>query len=291
VAGIVIAYFVDYALAGAEAWRWMLGLSVVPSLLVLVVLARLPDTPRWYVMQGRHDEARATLAVTDPEVDADAELADIEADLRSERGGAIGEMLRAPYLRATVFVVGLGFLIQITGINAVVFYSPMIFKEMGFTGNASLLLLPALVQVGSLIATLVSLSVVDRFGRRLRVARVGLRLRELPSRLRSIGASAMLTANLGANVLIALYFLSVLESLGGTATFGMFAALAAIAFAFVWWLAPETKGRPLEDIRAYWENGGRWPESRSGRRGALHAHAGARADRVALGRQAGGPKW
>jgi MFS family permease len=52
VAGIVIAYFVDYALAGAEAWRWMLGLSAVPSLLVLFVLARLPDTPRWYVMQA-----------------------------------------------------------------------------------------------------------------------------------------------------------------------------------------------------------------------------------------------
>src|ERR1044071_6766747 len=75
-------------------------------------------------------------------------------------------MVPNPYLRATVFVVGLGFLIQITGINAVVFYSPMIFKEMGFTGNASLLLLPALVQVGSLIATLVSLSIVDRLGRR-----------------------------------------------------------------------------------------------------------------------------
>ena len=81
-----------------------------------------------------------------------------------------------------------------------------------------------------------------------------------PSRLRSRGASAMLTANLGANLLIALYFLSVLESLGGTATFGMFAALATIAFGFVWWLAPETKGRPLEDIRSFWENGGRWPE-------------------------------
>jgi hypothetical protein len=36
--------------------------------------------------------------------------------------------------------------------------------------------------------------------------------------------------------------------------------LALISFAFVWWLAPETKGRPLEAIRAYWENGGRWPE-------------------------------
>ena len=275
---------------------------------MLFVLARLPDTPRWYVMKGRHDEAHATLALTDPEADADAELADIEADLRSERGGEVGEMLRAPYLRATVFVVGLGFLIQITGINAVVFYSPMIFKEMGFTGNASLLLLPALVQVGSLVATLVSLSIVDRLGRRpTLLTGIGAMLaatlllvvvfavgdlngtsgwlgfagifvftagfnfgfgslvwvyasESFPSRLRSRGASAMLTANLGANLLIALYFLSVLESLGGTATFGMFAALAAIAFAFVWWLAPETKGRPLEDIRRFWENGGRWPE-------------------------------
>ena len=166
VTGIVIAYFVDYALAGAEAWRLMLALSAVPSLARVFVLVRLPDTPRWYVMKGRHDEARATLALTDPEADPDRELAEIEEDLRSERGGAVGEMLRAPYLRATVFVVGLGFLIQITGINAVVFYSPMIFKEMGFTGNTSLLLLPALVQVGSLVATLVSLSIVDRLGRR-----------------------------------------------------------------------------------------------------------------------------
>jgi hypothetical protein len=61
-------------------------------------------------------------------------------------------------------------------------------------------------------------------------------------------------------VIIGLYFLSALESLGGTATFAMFAALAVVSFASVWWLAPETKGRPLEAIRAYWENGGRWPE-------------------------------
>src|SRR4051795_10121497 len=108
VTGIVLAYFVDYALAGGQAWRLMLGLSAVPSLLVLVVLARLPDTPRWYVMKGRMEEARATLALTDPEADADQELADIEQDLRSERGGSLGEMLRRPYLRATMFVLGLG---------------------------------------------------------------------------------------------------------------------------------------------------------------------------------------
>jgi SP family galactose:H+ symporter-like MFS transporter len=217
-------------------------------------------------------------------------------------------MLRKPYVRATLFVVGLGFLIQITGINAVVFYSPMIFKEMGFTGNAALLLLPALVQVGSLIATIVSLSVVDRLGRRptllggiaamivstilLAVVFAAGKLtgttgwlgfigvfvftagfnfgfgslvwvyasESFPARLRTMGASAMLTADLVANLVIALYFLSALDSLGGTATFSMFAALALLSFAFVWFLAPETKGRPLEAIRGYWENGGRWPE-------------------------------
>ena len=80
-----------------------------------------------------------------------------------------------------------------------------------------------------------------------------------PARLRTTGASAMLTADLIANLLIALYFLSAMKSLGGTATFAIFAGLALLSFAFVWWLAPETKGRPLEAIRAYWENGGRWP--------------------------------
>jgi MFS family permease len=217
-------------------------------------------------------------------------------------------MLRAPYRRATLFVLGLGFLIQITGINAVVFYSPLIFKEMGFTGNSALLLLPAIVQVGSLVATVVSLSIVDRIGRRptlltgiaamiastvllavvfaaggltgtggwlgfvgIFVFTAGFNFgfgslvwvyasESFPARLRTTGASAMLTADLVANLIIGLYFLSALESLGGTATFAMFAALAVISFAFVWWLAPETRGRPLEAIRAYWENGGRWPE-------------------------------
>ena len=308
VSGIVLAYFVDYALAGGGEWRLMLALSAVPSLLVVLLLLRLPDTARWYMMKGRRDRALETLRRTDPEADAEHELDEIEDDLRRERGGSVGEMLRRPYLRATLFVVGLGFLIQITGINAVVFYSPLIFKEMGFSGNAALLLLPAIVQVGSLVATVVSLSIVDRLGRRptlltgiaamtvstlllvgvfaaggltgvtgwlgflgIFVFTAGFNFgfgslvwvyasESFPARLRTTGASAMLTADLVANLIIGLYFLSALEALGGAAPFGLFAGLSALAFGFVWWLAPETKGRPLEAIRAYWENGGRWPE-------------------------------
>ena len=58
-------------------------------------------------------------------------------------------------------------------------------------------------------------------------------------------------------------FLGALGALGGSVTFGIFLALALVWFAFVYVLAPETKGRPLEAIRSYWYNGGRWPEETS----------------------------
>ena len=75
-------------------------------------------------------------------------------------------MFRKPFLRATLFVVGLGFFVQITGINAIVYYSPRIFQAMGFEGNFALLGLPALVQVAGLAAVFVSMFLVDRLGRR-----------------------------------------------------------------------------------------------------------------------------
>jgi hypothetical protein len=76
----------------------------------------------------------------------------------------------------------------------------------------------------------------------------------------------MLTADLVANLLISRFFLSVFESLGGAGTFGLFLGLAVVSFVFVAALAPETKGRPLEAIRLYWENGGRWPDASDGAR-------------------------
>jgi MFS family permease len=85
-----------------------------------------------------------------------------------------------------------------------------------------------------------------------------------PAQLRTAGSSAMLTADLVGNLVIAQFFLSVLGDIGGVATFTLFGVLAVVSFGFVWWLAPETKGRPLEDIRLFWENGGRWPAEQSG---------------------------
>jgi MFS family permease len=81
-----------------------------------------------------------------------------------------------------------------------------------------------------------------------------------PARLRSVGASAMLTSDLVANAVVAVAFLRLLQSVGGIGTFAVFGLLAVAAFGFTYRLAPETKGRPLEDIRHYWENGGTWPQ-------------------------------
>ncbi|WP_029900937.1 sugar porter family MFS transporter [Nocardia brasiliensis] len=308
VIGIIIGYLAAYLLAGTQSWRWMLGLAAVPAVLTTVLLLRLPDTARWYVMKGRIEQARQVLRRVEPDLDADAQLAEIEHGLREESGGALREMLRKPYLRATVFVVGLGFFIQITGINAIVYYSPRLFEAMGFRGHFALLVLPALVQVAALAAVLVALVLVDRLGRRpILLSGIGMMIaanalliavfvagsdfggvltvlgfvgvllftvgftfgfgalvwvyagESFPARLRSTGSSAMLTSDLVANAIVAGAFLTMLESLGGAGTFAVFGALAIVGFGFVYRLAPETKGRQLEEIQYYWANGGRWP--------------------------------
>ncbi|MXO37647.1 MFS transporter [Mycobacterium kansasii] len=302
--GIILGYLVGYLLAGSHSWRWILGLAAVPATLLLPLLMRLPDTARWYLLKGRADDARRALLRVEPEADVDTQLADMAGALGEGRG-RVSEMLRQPYRRATVFVVTLGFLVQITGINAIIYYSPRIFAAMGFTGDFALLGLPALVQLAGLSAVFVSLFSVDRWGRRpillsgiaMMIAADGLLVvtfshsagsgliggfggvllfivgfnfgfgslvwvyagESFPSRLRSMGSSVMLTSTLTGNAIVAAFFLTMLHWLGGAAVFALFGALAVISFVVVLGYAPETKGRELEEIQRYWENGGHWP--------------------------------
>jgi MFS family permease len=216
-------------------------------------------------------------------------------------------MLRIPYVRPTIFVLVLGFLVQITGINAITYYSPFIFQDIGWHGNTPLLM-QGLIEVFSVFATVAAVLVVDRIGRRrtlltgvgVMIASTALMTvlyargghfsglssalgflgilfftagfnfgfgamvwvyasESFPTGLRTAGASTMLTADLLANLLISRFFLTVFHDMGGTGTFGLFLGLAIVSFVFIWWMAPETRGRPLEAIRVYWENGGKWP--------------------------------
>ncbi|KAA6212884.1 MFS transporter [Streptomyces albofaciens JCM 4342] len=307
VAGIALTYFVNWGLSGGGHWRLMLGLSAIPAALVLIPLFRLPDTPRWYVLKGRTEKAVEVMALTDPDVDPRAETEAVRAALAEESGGSLRSLLRRPYARATLFVIGLGFFCQITGINAVTYYSPQIFEEMGFTGDGQNFLLPSFVQLASLAATVLAILIIDRLGRRVvllsGIATMTAMLAVLtavfgfghpegttlwigfgaillftaafnfgfgsliwvyageafPARLRSTGASAMLTADLVANLLIAQFFPSLMAWAGAATTFAGLGLLALAALVFAAATAPETKGRQLEEIQGYWINGGRWP--------------------------------
>lgn len=312
VVGVITGFVVAAALADVNNsynWRLMLGLAAVPAVILLPFLLRLPETARWYMLKGRREEARVSFARIEPESDIDGELDGMAASLAEESGGALAEMLRRPYLRATVFVLGLGFFIQITGINATITYGPKIFEAMGIESDQQKLLLNVGIQFIALIAVLISMRTVDRWGRRpilltgisimiaaqlamvltfatqqgdnfetwqtvlgfLGIAFINIGFvfgfgalvwvyaaEAFPSRLRALGASAMLTADLVANWIIANFFLSAMEQIGGALSFGFFAVMAVLAWFFVYKLAPETKGRDLEEIRLYWENGGKW---------------------------------
>ena len=166
VLGIIGGYLAAYALADSHSWRWMLGMAAVPALLVLPLLAKMPDTARWYLFKNRVDDARLALLRVEPNRDVEQELTEIAGAMRDEDGGKFIDMLRPRYLRATAFVVGLGFFAQLSGINGIIYYSPRLFESMGFDGTFALLVLPALVQLASLAAVLVSLVLVDRIGRR-----------------------------------------------------------------------------------------------------------------------------
>ncbi len=330
VTGIILGYVIAMILArviggaddadAAHTWRWLLGLAAIPGMLVTLLLLRLPDTARWYVMKGRRADAERVMAQIDPTTDIAAELDEVEAELRAGRALTLTQGLRkmfsGPYLKASLFVIGLGFFVQITGINAVVYYGPQIFEAMGVESDVAKLGLSALVQVFGLIAVFGSMAVIDRAGRRpilltgigvmiaanllligtflsadekgdtvtlggalTVLAFIGLVLfvagftlgfgalvwvyagESFPSELRSLGSSAMLTSDLVANVIVGLVTLQMLNAWGGSGTFMFFGAMALLAFLFVAKLAPETKGRPLDDVRHYWENGGTWPDA------------------------------
>lgn len=312
VIGIIIGFLVAALLSDVNNqynWRIMLGVAAVPAIILMPFLLRLPETARWFMLKGRREEARKSLETTDPDADIDGELDEMQASISEESGGAIGEMLRKPYLRATIFVIGLGFFIQITGINATVTYGPKIFGAMGIESDQQKLLLNVGIQFIALIAVLVSMRTVDRWGRRpILLTGIGIMIfaqllmvitfatvendqyagwqkalgfagialinigfvfgfgalvwvyssEAFPARLRAYGSSAMLTADLVANWIIANFFLSAMEKVGGAVSFGFFALMAVLAWLFVFKLAPETKGRELEEIRHYWENGGSW---------------------------------
>ncbi len=166
ISGIAAAYFVGAALSTTESWRLILSLSAIPALIVLFLVLRLPDTPRWSLMNGPRDEALELVRRVQPDVDPEEEVSIIEEDLAYEEKGSFFELFQGRFRLAATFVIGLGFLIQITGINAIVYYSPTIITQVGVEDPFTAIAVNGLIQLAGAAAVGLAFLVVDRWGRR-----------------------------------------------------------------------------------------------------------------------------
>ena len=164
VVGILLAFIVNALLANAEAWRWMLGLAAIPSLVLLIGMFFLPETPRWLVSQDRDEDARDVLRRSRNEEETEKEIRDIREVEEQEEGGL--RELAAPWVRpALVVAIGLAVFQQIIGINTIIYYAPTTLTNVGY-GAAAAIYANLIIGVVNVLMTLVAIWIIDRVGRK-----------------------------------------------------------------------------------------------------------------------------
>lgn len=166
VSGILIAFVSNYLLFGVadDAWRWMLGVQALPSLLFFVMVFAVPESPRWLVKNNSIDEAKN---VFDDVGEAHPELAvqTIQESLHMEKGMNVESLFNGRYNKPILYVVALAMFNQLSGINAIMYYAPRIFEMTGL-GKDTALLQAVSIGATNMIFTLLAISVIDKFGRK-----------------------------------------------------------------------------------------------------------------------------
>ncbi len=164
--GIVIAYISNYFISGTgpNSWRWMLGVEAIPAILFLVLILKIPRSPRWLILKRNLvDEARATLELINPD-NVDETLKNIEQSKHATNKDQHlfkSKIYRLPILLAIL----IAFFNQVSGINAIIYYAPRIFEMTGL-GASSALLSTAGIGIVNFIFTLLAMRFIDKFGRR-----------------------------------------------------------------------------------------------------------------------------
>jgi SP family arabinose:H+ symporter-like MFS transporter len=153
---------------GPHNWRWMLGLETLPAVLYFFSLFAVPESPRWLIMRGRDAQALDTMKRALGETEAAVQLQTIKTSIAAEAGRQKTPLaeLFIPAMRK-VLLIGLvvGIIQQITGINAVFFYAPMIFQQSGL-GTDAAFMQAVVVGLINVVFTVVAISLVDKLGRK-----------------------------------------------------------------------------------------------------------------------------
>lgn len=164
VLGILTAFVSNYFLKdiGENSWRWMLGVQVVPSLIYILFVLGIPESPRWLLSKNRIEEAKNILLKIDPNVNFSEMISQAEQDNNHKYENIFMKKYRFPLMLAFL----MAFFNQFSGINAFLYYAPRIFQEAGLEQNTALL---SSIGIGiiNLIFTLIGVALIDKLGRKI----------------------------------------------------------------------------------------------------------------------------
>jgi sugar porter (SP) family MFS transporter len=300
VTGILLSYLVSWLLSGLgpASWRWMFATAAVPSAVLLAALLFIPESPRWLLKQALDEEAMAVLRRINGQAAAMREAAGIRAALADETS-SYRELLARHLRRPLAIAILLAAFSQITGINTVIYYGAILFREHGGRASASSAI-GANVIIGAVnfLCTIVATMLIDKAGRKplllagsagmaasLGALAFAFRISPAPGTLiltlvlcyvaffavsfgpatwvyiaelfpTAIRGRAMSigTLTLWASCLaVTLSFLTLVQHLGASGAFAVYAFSCVAAFVFIWRVIPETKGRTLEEIQEFWK--------------------------------------
>ena len=163
--GILAAYFVDYALAADRDWRSMFMTAVIPSVVLVLGMILLPESPRWLARKGFRAHALRGFQRLGRGAEAETELREVEQALEEEQEG-FRVLFQSGFRLAVLVGVGLAIFQQITGINTIVYYSPVILRMSGYPSAKAAILAAAVIGAANVLVTILSIFMVDRLGRR-----------------------------------------------------------------------------------------------------------------------------
>jgi SP family galactose:H+ symporter-like MFS transporter len=169
--GILISFITDYWLsndANPASWRWMFAVGLFPALVLLIGMIFLPETPRWLASKGRWEESRDVLLQVEDADQVEQSFADLKEDVAfsSQKKIHSSEILK-PWLRpALIITVGIFFFQQFSGVNTIIYYSPIIFKMAGIVSNTASIIPSIIIGAVNVLACLLSVFLLDRVGRR-----------------------------------------------------------------------------------------------------------------------------
>jgi sugar porter (SP) family MFS transporter len=164
--GILVAFFSNYLLVntGEANWRWMFGVMTIPATLFFLLLFLVPESPRWLVKKNKTAEAKKILESVGAE-NVEKELGDIVNSLKEEAGKGVAKLFQKKYSFAIMCAVLLAIFNQLSGINVIMYYAPMIFEKAGASTGAAMLQAVA-VGMTNMLFTIIAMFFIDKLGRK-----------------------------------------------------------------------------------------------------------------------------